>query len=261
MSLFANPSTMNPWTRKFLRIGHSGAAAYAKPNTLKSIALALKIGVDVVEFDVLPCRDALILSHDNFLHVNHKKIKFSDLTYAELRALDDESDFIPTLGDAINLIRGHALMNIDLKDRGYEAAVLDALREKKILGDAMFSTTHATSLVAIRKLAPEAMTSISYPRDRGNAARRPRLKPVVLAALRGMKRTLPYRINRIMKRAHANMTTLNYHVISHATIERVHRAGGKVIAWTVDDLPTMRRLKALGVDGITSNKPDLFEEL
>jgi len=252
---------MNPWTKKFLRIGHSGAAAYAKPNTLKSIALALEMGVDVVEFDVLPCRDALILGHDNFLHLGHQKIKISECNYADLRALDQNDEFIPTLSDAIDLIRGHALINVDLKDRGYETAVLEVLREKKILGDAMFSTTHPTSLVQIRKLAPDAMTSISYPRDRGNAARRPRLKPVVLTALRAMKRTLPYRINRIMKRAHANMTTLNFHVISHKTIERVHHAGGKVIAWTVDDLPTMHKLIALGIDGITSNKPDLFEHL
>ena len=253
---------MNPWAKKFLRIGHSGAAAYAKPNSLKSIALALEMGVDVVEFDVLPCRDSLILGHDNLLHLNGKRIKISEYTYTDLCALEGEDgDFIPTFSDAIDLIRGHALMNVDLKERGYEAAVVDVLRDKKVLGNAMFSTTHATSLVQIRKLVPDAMTSISYPRDRGNAARRPRLKHVVLTALRAMKRTLPYRINRIMKRAHANMTTLNFHVISHATVERVHQNGGKVIAWTVDDLPTMRRLKAMGVDGITSNKPDLFEQL
>ena len=252
---------MNPWTRKFLRVGHSGAAAYAKPNTLKSIALALEMGVDVVEFDVLPCRDTLILGHDNLLQVDGKRIKISECHYADIRALDHTDELIPTLADSIDLIRGRALMNVDLKDRGYEAAVVDVLREKKILGDVMFSTTHATSLVQIRKLVPDARTSISYPRDRGNAARRPRLKHVILTALRAMKRTLPYRITRIMKRAHANMTTLNYLVISHKTIELVHRNGGKVIAWTVDDLPTMRRLKALGVDGITSNKPDLFDEI
>ena len=253
---------MYSWDKHFLRIGHSGAAAYAKPNTLKSLALALEMGVDVVEFDVLPCRDALVLSHDNFLHADGKKIKIDECSYADLRALEgDAEDFTPTLSDAIDLICGRALMNVDLKDRGYEAAVVETLRAKKILGNTMFSTTHATSLVAIRKLVPDAQTSISYPRDRGNAARRPRLKRVVLAALRAMRRTLPYRINRIMKRAHANMTTLNYFVISHATIERVHRAGGKVIAWTVDDLPTLRKLKALGVDGITTNKPDLFEQI
>ncbi len=250
---------MNPWANNFLRIGHSGAAAYAKPNTLKSITLALEMGVDVVEFDVLPCRDALILSHDDLLHVRGRHIKISRCNYADLHALDGE--FIATLSDAIDLIRGHALMNVDLKDRGYEAAVIDLLREKKVLGDAMFSTVYSSSLVQVRKLAPEVLTSISYPRDRANAARRPKLKPVVLTALRAMRRTLPYRIARIMARAHANVTTLNYHVISHATIERVHRIGGKVIAWTVDDTPTMRKLKAMGIDGITSNKPDLFREI
>lgn len=253
---------MHSWDEHFLRIGHSGAAAYAKPNSLTSIALALELGVDVVEFDVVPCHDELVLSHDSSLHLNNRRIKLGECNYTDLLALaGDIGDLVPTLSDAIDLIRGRALINVDLKDRGYEAAVFEILAQKKILQDAMFSTTHATSLVAIRKLAPDARTSISYPRDRGNAARRPRLKRVILTALRAMKRTLPYRITRIMRRAHANMTTLNYLVISRPTIERVHRLGGKVIAWTVDDLPTMRRLKALGVDGITSNKPDLFEHL
>jgi len=31
-----------------------------------------------------------------------------------------------------------------------------------------------------------------------------------------------------------------------------------VLAWTVDDLPRMRELLSWGVDGITSNRPDLF---
>jgi glycerophosphoryl diester phosphodiesterase len=55
------------WSRRCLRIGHAGAAAHAPPNTLKSLALALDLGVDMVEFDVRACRDALVLLHDDDL--------------------------------------------------------------------------------------------------------------------------------------------------------------------------------------------------
>src|SRR5262245_18401111 len=142
---------MNRWAKNFLRIGHSGAAAYAPPNSLESLALALEMGVDVVEFDVLPCRDALVLSHDLIVHAHGKKIKLARCSQAELLALEPKhSAPIPTLGDAIELIRGRALMNIDLKERGYERAVVDLLRHKHMLGDVMFSTTFASSLIKIR---------------------------------------------------------------------------------------------------------------
>ena len=40
-----------------------------------------------------------------------------------------------------------------------------------------------------------------------------------------------------------------------------HDSGLELIAWTVDELPEMRRLAALGVDGICTNDPRLFADL
>jgi glycerophosphoryl diester phosphodiesterase len=53
-----------------------------------------------------------------------------------------------------------------------------------------------------------------------------------------------------------------YHkVVSRQAVQTFQRAGGKVFCWTVDTLPRMRELQELGVDGITTNHPDLFAEL
>jgi glycerophosphoryl diester phosphodiesterase len=35
----------------------------------------------------------------------------------------------------------------------------------------------------------------------------------------------------------------------------------KLIPWTVNDLPTMQKLKDMGVDGVISDYPDLFAQL
>ena len=66
---------------RVLRIGHKGAAALAPEkhaalapeNTLRSLALAVELGCDLVEFDVLSLDDGtLVLAHsDDLREVSH----------------------------------------------------------------------------------------------------------------------------------------------------------------------------------------------
>jgi glycerophosphoryl diester phosphodiesterase len=42
-------------------------------------------------------------------------------------------------------------------------------------------------------------------------------------------------------------------------VKAVHRAGGEVYVWTVDDARRIRALEALGVDGVITNDPRLFD--
>ncbi len=250
------------WLKPFLRIGHSGAGACAPPNTLKSIALALEYGVDIVEFDVRPCRDALVLYHDDHLPHHSGNRVLSQCCYDDLRRIDiGEGERVPLASEAIDLIKGKALMNVDLKDCGYELQVLALLNEKQVIGDVVISTLIPESLVRVNEIAPQVRTSISYPTDQLNASKTPIFKLIVRAALNIKRWLLPYRILSIMARARAKATTLHFRTISPATLNRVHERGGKVYAWTVDNIAPMRALCAMGVDGIASNRPDLFAQL
>lgn len=251
------------WDLPFLRIGHAGAGAYAPPNTLKSIALALELSVDMVEFDVRPCRDALVLYHDDHLpHPSNGRVLISQCWYEEIRRIDiGEGERIPLASEVIDLIRGKALMNVDLKDRGYEDRVIELLREKNILGDVVISTLILESLVKIKEIVPHVRTSISYPSDQFNVSKIPILKPITRHALTVKRWLLPFRLLGIMANARADATTLHFRTVSQATLNRVHAYGGKVYAWTVDNIAPMRALHAMGVDGIVSNRPDLFEQL
>ena len=42
-------------------------------------------------------------------------------------------------------------------------------------------------------------------------------------------------------------------------VETVHRAGGQVYVWTVDDAARIAALERMGVDGVITNDPRLFE--
>ena len=53
-----------------------------------------------------------------------------------------------------------------------------------------------------------------------------------------------------------------YHPLVSPRLARIcKRAGVELIAWTVDDEPRMRKLVEMGVDGLVSNDPRLFQRL
>lgn len=53
----------------------------------------------------------------------------------------------------------------------------------------------------------------------------------------------------------------NATLVNEVLIKDAHQMGIKVIPWTVNELKEMKRLKALGVDGIISDYPNLFHQL
>ena len=248
------------WDKLFLRIGHSGAAAHAPANTLRSLALALEIGVDMVEFDVRPCRDALVLLHnDELTQFSGSHRLASGTSLVDLRSLVPDPDSqIPTLVEALDLLKGRTLLNIDLKAPGYEREVVELVRDKGMSGDVLYSSLYAASLAVLRQLDPGAKMGLSYPEDRGNASGKPYMKPIVDTALAVMRFGLPYRILGMMAGARANAVMLYHKVISARVVRTVQNAGGRVYAWTVDTPERIRELQALRVNGIASNRPELF---
>jgi glycerophosphoryl diester phosphodiesterase len=221
------------------------------------------MGVDVVEFDVRPCLDALVLTHDDSLTRFHNpKGLVSQCTLAELRAMDaSPENQIATLTEALDLLKGRALINIDLKAAGYEKAVLEIVRAKGLSGEVIYSSVIPSSLRLIRQEEPKAMVGLSYPEDRGDASSKPYLTPVVNIVVAAMRFTLPYRILAMMANARANAVMLYHKVVSRPVIQTVQRAGGKVFTWTVDDPKRIRELHEQGVNGVTTNYPDLFDSI
>jgi glycerophosphoryl diester phosphodiesterase len=50
----------------------------------------------------------------------------------------------------------------------------------------------------------------------------------------------------------------HFSLVNPPVVEKCHQRSIKVIPWTVNDKPTIERMKELGVDGIISDYPDLF---
>ena len=64
-----------------------------------------------------------------------------------------------------------------------------------------------------------------------------------------------------MAAAGATETMLYHRVVTASLVAAVHAGGRKVNAWTVDHPDHIRRLIRLGVDGITSDRPDVVWQI
>jgi glycerophosphoryl diester phosphodiesterase len=117
---------------------------------------------------------------------------------------------------------------------------------------------HAASLRAVASLAPAMLTTISYPEDTGNASTKPYLAAAVSAVLAVMRWALPRRAAGMMRGSATHGMMLYYKLITPEAVQAVHAAGGWIGAWTVDDLADIAKLADIGVDSITSNRPDLL---
>jgi glycerophosphoryl diester phosphodiesterase len=59
--------------------------------------------------------------------------------------------------------------------------------------------------------------------------------------------------------ARADAAMLHYALITPLLVERCHARGAAILAWTVEDEETLRRVLAAGVDGVIANDPRLFD--
>jgi glycerophosphoryl diester phosphodiesterase len=227
------------------RIGHKGADLIEPGNTRASFDAARAHGVDMIELDVLPERTGerrLILAHDY-----EDAAERTPLTLEEgLSHLASE----PFAG--IDLI-------VDLKLPGYEVAVVEALRAAALERRAMISTTYRESLARIREADPELRLAWSVPRARRDYTSSRLLVGPALVALQVMRRTLPKRAGATLRAGLCDAISAHWRLVSRALLTSIEEAGGELYVWTVDHAPRIRELEELGVTGVITNDPRLFE--
>jgi glycerophosphoryl diester phosphodiesterase len=220
-----------------LRIGHRGAAALAPENTLAALALALELECDLVEFDVLELNGALVLAHSE----------------AEVPAQP------ATLDEALAFLApGSVAIQLDLKARGAEQALVDVLQERGLVERTVVSSFRSASLRMLHALEPRLRLGLTYPEDRYGVSGRRALAPFVSTALKAMRASLPRRITWMLGAAEATAAMLHWQVVSRPAVERCHAAGAAVLAWTVTSREEVRRLDELGVDGVIADDPRIL---
>ncbi len=243
--------------RSLIRIAHRGGGSLAPENSIQGIERSLEYGVDMIEVDVRRTRDGVLaLSHDAVAHGTTEPVATS--TFEELRAASPD---IATVDEALEAAGRRARINLDIKSPELAADTVEAVRRHGALDWCIVSCLHFECLGEVAQMEPALPRFWSYPPDYGGASQRPWLKPVVNAVVAGMRMTMTRRLERTLRPLPGTSATIYAPLITRRLVDLAHRRGMQLFTWTVDDLAEMRRLAALGVDGITSNRPDLLAQL
>ncbi len=248
------------------RVGHKGADLIAPGNTHASFDAALEAGVDMIEFDVLaeepddprvpgraeaggPGRrwregDRLLLAHD-----------YHDAAQRTPHTLEEGLAHLAS--DAFAGVD----IDVDLKLPGYEHRVLDALREFGMLERALISSQYRSSLALIRATEPTVRLGWSVPKLTRDPFRSRALTLPAIAALQAARVVLPLRAGEAIRGGYCDALMVHWRLVTPRLVRRVTAVGGELYVWTVDELPRLRALEALGVTGVITNDPRLFSAL
>ena len=232
------------------RIGHKGADLIEPGDTAASFDAARAHGVDMIELDVLPeawtkksgPRGRLLLAHDY-----GDAARRDPLTLREGLAHLSSDPF------------GEIHFILDLKLPGYEAQIVDALAEAGLSDRSLVSTTYRRSLAELRRLDGDLRLAWSVPRARRDYTRSPLLALPALGALRVIRRFLPARASAAIRGGLCDAIMAHWRLASPALVHAVRGAGGDLFVWTVDHAERIRQLEKLGVTGVITNDPRLFD--
>ena len=238
---------MRSWTR----IAHRGASGSAPENTLAAFKKAIAIGVDAVELDLHGTADGeVVVIHDPTLDrtttdsgpVNQtplETIKRADA--GSWFSTDFGGEPVPTLEAALACIGKNAIAVLEIKDPLITEAVIAKIHETQTLDMSVIISFHTTVLETVRAVEPRIPTGWLI----GNHD--PQASPVQLCQQLGQ--------------LGSPLLNVNYQRITAEFAYEVHRRGIALWCWTVDDLVSMREMRKLGVQGITSNYPERFAKV
>lgn len=231
---------MSGWRAR--RVGHKGADLIEPGNTFESFDAAIAAGVDMIEFDVLPEKPdgtgRLLLAHD-----------YHDAASRSPATLDEGLAYLESHG--VDLL-------VDLKLPGYELRVTEALDAHGVTERCLISTQYIESLDLIRASGSRARLGWTVPKLRRDPFRHPAMLPLAYAGLGVMRAALPRRAARAIRTGRCQALTAHWRLVTPALVRAVLGAGGELYVWTVDELPRLRALEALGVSGLITNDPRLF---
>ncbi len=271
---------------EFDKQGHRGCRGLMPENTFPAMRHALGLGVTTLEMDIVISKDKkVVVSHEPFMGyeittkpngeyvtaAEEKSLNIYKMNYEEVKKYDvgmkphprfplqeKMKVYKPLLGDLLDSIANYMMMsrrpfpffNIETKclpasDNIYHPKpdefvelLMSVIKEKGIEERVIIQSFDFRTLIYLHEKYPAIKTAaLVEPTD---------------------KRTL----DEILKELGFTPTIFSpeYHLVNENLLKKYHQRNIKVIPWTVNDKATIDKLKGLGVDGIITDYPNLFNE-
>lgn len=240
-------------------VAHRGASHDAPENTLAAFKLAWEQGADAIEGDFYLTKDnQIVCIHDgDTKRVAGVNLKVAAAPLAELRKLDVGSwkharfaaERPPTFKEVLATVPAGKRILIEIKSG---PAIIPVMKEQ--LKDCT--------------LKAEQMVIISFHEDVIEAANKhlPHLKTYWLTGYKQDKTSKQWRptheqVLATLARIKADGLSTNAHsTVTPELVKAVRAAGLEFHCWTVNDPAVARRFIAMGVDSITTDRPQWLRE-
>jgi glycerophosphoryl diester phosphodiesterase len=234
-------------------VAHRGFSSIAPENTLIAMVKGCEAKADGCELDVHQTKDGhIVVMHDGDVkRTTDGEGKIAEMTLAEIKKLDAGSwkgpeykgEPVPTLEEVLKRVKamnGHVV--VEIKADGIAAGVLAAIKAQRMQDHVTVISFSEQAVKDVRALDPKMPIGFLYGSDK-TPGETPMEKAKWLAE---KTRTMG-----------AGIIDIAWNLVTPELVQEFHRQGMMVWAWTVDDPDEMAKLMSMGVDSITTNKPDV----
>jgi glycerophosphoryl diester phosphodiesterase len=227
------PSTEASRTLNFLTIGHRGVMGLEPENTLRSFVAAEQAGLDVIELDLhLSSDGALVVMHDADVdRTTDGTGPIAERTLDELRTLDaGRGERVPVFEEVLDAVRSP--LQAEIKDLAAARALAEVMHRRNLVERVEVSSFHDEAIAEIARLVPGVRTAL-------------------IASRFG-----PDVVERAVE-AGAETVCLNIRRLTLEVVEAARKADLKIIGWVVNTQDQLRLVRALGLDGATTDYPEI----
>jgi glycerophosphoryl diester phosphodiesterase len=209
---------------------HRGGSEGAMENTIDALLLAIGGGADGAEVDIRLSADrAPVLCHDDHIgRIVGVPVPVRTLSVLQLRVFTFGR--VRTLAEALVVTKGGLPLNLELKggrgQKGLPERVVTTLRRAGRIRTTLVTSFMPRLALSAKRLAPGLRAG------------------VVLAAPLAALPDLPVDVFAVEAQA-----------ITRELVAAAHARGAELHAWTVNHVREARRLAALGVDALITDRP------